>query len=222
MYPVLFQVSDYIIYTYGAAMVLTFFVCLPPILYFFPRNILTYSDIYNFFLIIIVILFSSQFISLLIMQSFNFTDAIAVFHLRGFGGFSSYPALIATFIAFYLYCRIYNIPYLRTLDFLFPYAILALAIQRIFGCFMASCCHGQPTELPWGVLFPDTSSAGKIFHQLAIHPTQLYYGITTFLIWVFLLTYKKRYKDSWNGEITVMGLSLLSITYFLLHFYVEI
>jgi phosphatidylglycerol:prolipoprotein diacylglycerol transferase len=42
----------------------------------------------------------------------------------------------------------------------------AVGIGRL-GCFHAGCCYGTPTDLPWGVVFPNVDT-------LARHPTQLY------------------------------------------------
>ena len=47
--------------------------------------------------------------------------------------------------------------------FAIPLAV-AIGIGR-WGCFVAGCCHGIPTSLPWGVNFGD---------GLFRHPTQLY------------------------------------------------
>ncbi len=42
----------------------------------------------------------------------------------------------------------------------------AIAIGRI-GCFIAGCCYGTPTSLPWGVVFPNVDNQPR-------HPTQIY------------------------------------------------
>jgi phosphatidylglycerol:prolipoprotein diacylglycerol transferase len=42
----------------------------------------------------------------------------------------------------------------------------AVAIGRL-GCFVAGCCYGTPTTLPWGVVFDRVDSSPR-------HPTQLY------------------------------------------------
>ncbi len=42
----------------------------------------------------------------------------------------------------------------------------AVAIGRL-GCFVAGCCYGTPTSLPWGVVFPNVDSQPR-------HPTQIY------------------------------------------------
>lgn len=43
---------------------------------------------------------------------------------------------------------------------------LAVAIGRL-ACFVGGCCFGQPTNLPWGIVFPEQG-------PLPRHPTQLY------------------------------------------------
>jgi phosphatidylglycerol:prolipoprotein diacylglycerol transferase len=43
---------------------------------------------------------------------------------------------------------------------------LAVAIGRL-ACFVGGCCFGQPTSLPWGVVFPNKDLEPR-------HPTQLY------------------------------------------------
>jgi phosphatidylglycerol:prolipoprotein diacylglycerol transferase len=48
-------------------------------------------------------------------------------------------------------------------SFAIPLA-LALAVGR-WGCFYNGCCFGEPTDLPWGVIFHD---------GIPRHPTQIY------------------------------------------------
>ena len=42
----------------------------------------------------------------------------------------------------------------------------SVAVGRL-GCFVAGCCYGRPTALPWGVVFAQHGSLPR-------HPTQLY------------------------------------------------
>jgi phosphatidylglycerol---prolipoprotein diacylglyceryl transferase len=57
----------------------------------------------------------------------------------------------------------------RTGDaFALPVAV-AVAIGRV-GCFVAGCCYGRVTAMPWGVRFPLAQDAAGIVR----HPTQLY------------------------------------------------
>ena len=51
-------------------------------------------------------------------------------------------------------------------DAVAPAGLLALGIGRL-GCFLAGCCFGVPTALPWGVVFPALGPPAR-------HPLQLY------------------------------------------------
>jgi prolipoprotein diacylglyceryltransferase len=51
-------------------------------------------------------------------------------------------------------------------DAVAPSGIAALGIGRI-GCFLAGCCWGRATALPWGVVFPELGPPAR-------HPLQLY------------------------------------------------
>lgn len=50
-------------------------------------------------------------------------------------------------------------------SFAVPMAV-AVGIGRL-SCFVAGCCYGTPTQLPWGVRFPAIDSVPR-------HPTQIY------------------------------------------------
>jgi len=69
----------------------------------------------------------------------------------------------------YLVARARKIEYWRPMDFLTSAAPLGHAIGRI-GCFLAGCCYGTPTGLPWAVRFPPAHPT----HGIPVHPTQLY------------------------------------------------
>lgn len=54
-------------------------------------------------------------------------------------------------------------------------AITACIIHAFgrMGCFFAGCCHGVPTDMPWGVTFTHAASKADPLNT-ALHPTQLY------------------------------------------------
>ncbi|MBV1908902.1 MAG: prolipoprotein diacylglyceryl transferase [Kangiellaceae bacterium] len=98
-------------------------------------------------------------------------------------GFSSQGALIGALIATFLFSRITQIKLSCILDSAAPAAILAYGIARI-GCFMSGDdCHGLPTDLPWGMSFPN----GIEPTDENVHPVPLYellYSISIFsLLW---------------------------------------
>lgn len=74
----------------------------------------------------------------------------------------------------------------RTGDsFVVPVAV-AIAIGRL-GCFYGGCCYGQPTELPWGVVFSTVDNQSR-------HPTQIYeaiFHVTTALLFIWLAIHER-------------------------------
>ncbi len=91
------------------------------------------------------------------------------------------------------------------------YLIAALAMGHVLGrigCFMAGCCYGRPTTLPWGVTF--TSKFAEVPPALRgapLHPTQLYEALgeavaaTVLMGWVLpaLRAKKLRYGTAFFG-----------------------
>jgi phosphatidylglycerol:prolipoprotein diacylglycerol transferase len=87
------------------------------------------------------------------------------------GGLVFYGALLAGIPVGFGTARRHGLP-LRQLADVFGTALpFGHAISRV-GCFMAGCCFGGPTDLPWGVIYSDPLAPGP--HGVATHPTQLY------------------------------------------------
>jgi len=93
------------------------------------------------------------------------------------------------------YLKRQKIPFSKMADVMIPSLAFGIAIGRV-GCLLNGCCFGLPTELPWGMVFPETCYAGSVFHDQHIHPTQIYAIIANALIGVLLLlrTSHKRFE----------------------------
>ncbi|RKZ35972.1 MAG: hypothetical protein DRQ49_18635 [Gammaproteobacteria bacterium] len=219
MYPILFKIGDYTIYTYGFVMVCAFIICITLVLKSFPKEILSYFDIYNFCLITLVsLLIGNKLIALFMNGDFSLQSFMAIFKLWEKSNLGTYPSLLFAMSLILLYCKVRNIPVLPTLDFLLPYVVLGIAIQRTFGCFSAGCCHGSPTDMPWGFYFPEASPAGSAFLNVSIHPTQIYYGLSTLSVYYLLIILERRLKKI-KGAITVWAMIGISGTYFMVSFF---
>lgn len=68
-------------------------------------------------------------------------------------------------------------------SFAVPLAV-AIGIGRL-GCFVAGCCHGVPTSLPWGIDFGDS---------VRRHPTQLYEMVFHFSAAAVLLVLERYHR----------------------------
>jgi len=219
MYPVLFEIGGYTIYTYGFVMVSTFVICTLLVLKSFPKDILSYFDLYNFCLITLAsVLIGNKLIAFFFSGDFSFQSFMTIFKLWEKSNLGTMPSLFLTLILILFYCKTRSIPILRTVDFLLPYAVLALAIQRTFGCFSAGCCHGSPTDMPWGVYFPEISRAGSTFLHHPIHPTQIYYGLSALGVYYLLIVFEQRLKK-FEGMITILAIMGISIAYFTITFF---
>ncbi len=93
-------------------------------------------------------------------------------------------------------------------DLLAPVIALSMSIVRI-GCFLSGCCHGIVSTQPWSVRWPAGSLAWSSHldlgwidpssnASLAVHPLQLYFGLSSLGVALFLLWYRRRQR--WNGE----------------------
>jgi phosphatidylglycerol:prolipoprotein diacylglycerol transferase len=82
------------------------------------------------------------------------------------GGLASTGGVAAGLAAAALVSRIVRRPAREVLDAIVPAGLLALGIGRL-GCFLAGCCYGRPTTLPWGIVFPALGPPPR-------HPLQLY------------------------------------------------
>jgi phosphatidylglycerol:prolipoprotein diacylglycerol transferase len=78
----------------------------------------------------------------------------------------------------------------RTGDTFAAPVALAVALGRL-ACYVGGCCFGQPTSLPWGVVFP---SSGTLEPR---HPTQLYEFAFHLSMAALLWEFKRRgwFKD---------------------------
>jgi phosphatidylglycerol:prolipoprotein diacylglycerol transferase len=80
-----------------------------------------------------------------------------------------------------------RIPWLAGLSAATPALAVGHAIGRI-GCFMVGDDYGRPTDLPWGVAFPE----GLPPTTVPVHPTQLYEAALLVPIAWALLRWRRR------------------------------
>ena len=90
------------------------------------------------------------------------------------GGLASTGGIAAGLGVAFIVARVTRRPAGELLDALLPAGLLALAIGRV-GCFLAGCCYGRPTTLPWGVVFADLGPSPR-------HPLQLYSAASDFAL----------------------------------------
>jgi phosphatidylglycerol:prolipoprotein diacylglycerol transferase len=100
------------------------------------------------------------------------------------GGMSFHGGFIGVMLGIAIFCWVKKKRWITTMDFLAPLVPPGLAAGRI-GNFINGELPGRPTDLPWGMWFPQHDR-----ERLARHPSQLYQfaleGVLLFiLLWWF-------------------------------------
>jgi prolipoprotein diacylglyceryl transferase len=127
------------------------------------------------------------------------------------GGLASHGGGLGVIIALYLYVRKYKLGYLWLLDRVaIPTALFGFFVRM--GNFMNSEIVGDPTEVPWAVVFARVD-------MLPRHPAQLYESFSYLLIF-FVLTYIYRLKQTTLADGFLFGsfLTLIFSVRFLVEF----
>jgi phosphatidylglycerol:prolipoprotein diacylglycerol transferase len=140
----------------------------------------------------------------------NITQGIEFF--RGWAnafrsGGSFYGGLTAgSFFALW-YLWKFKLPFWRIGDALAPAIAFGHFLMKI-GCFMAGCCYGIPSGLPWAVRFPNLEGPR--------HPVQIYEALLNFTNFVILVIVwnKKRFE----GQIVALYVFNYSIIHFLMQY----
>lgn len=121
-------------------------------------------------------------------------------HDFGGSGFTWYGGFLAGLGTFVLLARRHHLPLAPLAAVTVAPLSVAYAVGRL-GCLLAGDgTYGRPTDLPWGMAFPN----GTIPTTAAVHPTPLYEALTAFAIAGLLLAVRHR----WN-PLSVVGTYLI-------------
>lgn len=142
----------------------------------------------------------------------NLIEIPAIWH----GGLAIHGGVLAGF--FFTLCYVQNrgISFWRFGDAIAPALILGQVFGR-FGNFMNGDAHGIATSMPWGIVFPPESIAGREFPGQPVHPTMLYELLLNFCwFWILWGLRKKPHKD---GLISGLYVLLYSLGRFVVSFF---
>jgi phosphatidylglycerol---prolipoprotein diacylglyceryl transferase len=128
-------------------------------------------------------------------------------------GFAWFGGFLGGFGAMVYLGRRAHLPFWQFLDACTPAACFGYAIGRI-GCFLSGDGdYGKPTNLPWGLSFPN----GVVPTTERVHPAPLYefliWCVIGALLWLLGSTWKRNPKS--NGQLFALYLILTGIARFL-------
>ncbi len=220
MYPRLLELGPFTIYTYGVLLAAAFLLGLRLATSRARRRGLDPGRILDLGIYIIVAAVVGGKLLLLVtdFQSFRANPADFLSLARSGGVF--YGGLILAVLVAVWYMRRHRLALWPTFDVFAPGIALGHAVGRV-GCFMAGCCWGRETTVPWGVTFTDPftgSYVGTPLHQ-ALHPTQVYEALAETAILFFLLWLERRRRGDFPGRtfwtyILLYGLTRYAIEFF--------
>lgn len=95
-------------------------------------------------------------------------------------GVTFYGGFLAALAALSFLIHLYRIDFWEVADILSVPTAFGLGLTRI-GCFLAGCCWGIPTRLPWAATFTDPEALTPMKH-VPLHPVQLYHSVANFAV----------------------------------------
>jgi phosphatidylglycerol:prolipoprotein diacylglycerol transferase len=194
MHPILYSFDGITLYTYGMMLSIGFLTGFALFLLDLKRRSLSVdTGIDLAFWVLLSSIAGSRLVYVLLNLSYFGKNPVKIFMLWE-GGLVWYGAFLGALAAVFIFFRVKKLPGWLWADIAIPYVALGQAIGRV-GCFMAGCCYGRPTDLPWGVTFTQSEIAPL---GAALHPTQLYEMLFNFTI--FAVLFFRRNRVSFRGE----------------------
>lgn len=193
MYPILFEIRGFPVYTYGVLLAAAYLLGLQFALVRARKRGLDPGRVMDLGIWVIVSALVGAKLLLLIVdfQTFSRNPRELITLLRSGGVF--YGGLIAAVVVALGYLWRHRLPMWTVTDVFAPGIALGHVIGRL-GCLFAGCCFGKPTSVPWAITFTNPLAVENVGTPLntPLHPTQLYEAGAELLILGVLLVLERR------------------------------
>ena len=193
MYPKLFELGPFTVYTYGVLLAVSYLLGLKMAMSRAKKRGLDSNRVLDLGIyIIIAALVGAKLLLLIVDFNVYASNPAEIWSLLRSGGVFYGGLILAVAVAFW-YIAKHGMPIWTTCDVFAPGIALGHVTGRL-GCFAAGCCYGRPTDVAWGVVFTNPLAATNVGTPLGIrlHPTQLYEAGAELLILGLLLATEKR------------------------------
>lgn len=204
MHPLLFQVGPFPVYTYGVLVATGVLLGLWYARRQAPRAGLDPDKVWNLgiYMVLVALLLAKVWL-VLTAWGYYTRHPREIFSIATFqSGGTFYGGIVGAIATILLYTYFQKMPLIAVMDTFGAALPLGHAIGRL-GCFMAGCCWGKPTNVPWGVEFTNPLAADLAGTPLGVHlhPTQLYEASLEFLNFLFLvwLAGRQRFRGQLIG-----------------------
>jgi phosphatidylglycerol:prolipoprotein diacylglycerol transferase len=193
MHPILFEIGQFPVYTYGLLLAAAYLLGLQFALMRAKTRGLDPNRVMDLGIWIIVSALVGAKLMLLVVErdKFGWSAADLMNLFRSAGVF--YGGLIAAVVVALWYLWRHRMPVWTVTDVFAPGIALGHVTGRL-GCLAAGCCYGKPTDMPWAIVFSNPLAAANVGTPLGIplHPTQIYEAGASLVILVALLATERR------------------------------
>jgi phosphatidylglycerol---prolipoprotein diacylglyceryl transferase len=207
MHPILFNIGNFPIGTYGVLLALSAVAAIALGRSLALRAGMDPEEITDLYVYSLLASFVGAKVVLIAGDFREFADhplRFVVQNLRSFGAF--YGGFAAGVLMAIYFLRKHRISFWKAADVTAPCLALAQGLGR-WGCFFAGCCFGKPTEMPWGMAFPAVSICED---GTRIHPWPIYESLGDLALFGLLLALFPRRR--FTGQVFlayVMGYAIL-------------
>jgi len=219
MKPVMFTLFGIPFYSYGIMTAVGFTVGLLYALYEAKRNKVQSGLILDIsFWFIIASIVGARILFIVVEWDYYRHNLLDIFKIWE-GGLVFYGGIILATVVGIVYLKLKKQPVLLVADIFAPALPLGVTFGRV-GCFLAGCCYGKPTDLPWGLVYSNLVGKPWIISSsigLHLHPTQLYSSGAAFF--VFLITQFLKKKKPFDGFLVLLTFLLYAIERFIIEFF---
>ena len=193
MYPILFEIGDWPVYSYGVLLAAAYLVGLQLAVVRARRAGLDGTKVMDLGIYLIIAALVGAKLMLLVVDFEYFArQPRELLSLVRAGGVF-YGGLLAALAVGLWLVRRYKLPMWTTADLIAPGIALGHIVGR-FGCLLAGCCYGRPSDVAWAITFTNPVASVNVGTPLDVplHPTQIYDAGASALILVFLLLFERR------------------------------
>lgn len=207
MFPVLFKIGPFTVYSFGVLMALGFYVAAAVSAREYERRGGDRERMWSFLVwVFLAGLAGSKLLSLAADPAAFFRNPLH--ELLSGSGFVWYGGLIGGFLAAWILSRSYHMRFSLILECTAMGLAIGQAIGRI-GCHVAGDGDwGVESDLPWAVAYENAIVGWDYPPGVRVHPTPLYEAAAYFALFLLLFAIRKRgYREGTAFFVYLVGAS---------------
>ena len=207
VFPVLFQLGDLSIPTYGVLNLVAFLAGMAMASYLVQSAGVRFGKYFELaFMIVIAGEIGARLMFVIVEWPSLRTGSIPLKQVL-FGGRVVLGGILTAVVFGAWLVRRHNLPAAACVDAGLVGAALGMGIGRL-GCLAAGCCYGRPTDLAWGIAFthPLAERLQGTPLNVPLHPTQILQAATGLLLFAILFYTHRR--QAFRGQVTGLYLVL--------------